>query len=67
MFNKFLGNAANDELEYCLKRDVIWAIAVGIEEENEKHLIRLWTDFNRQVTEEINVRNYLLKYLPPTP
>ena len=61
MFNKFLGNAANDELEYCLKRDVIWAMAVRIVEKNEKHLIRLWADFNRQVTEETNVRKYLLK------
>ena len=66
LFNKFLGNTGNDELEYCLKRDVICAIAVGIEEDNGKRLIGLWADFNRQVIEETNVRKYLLKYLPST-
>ena len=34
-FAEFIDNTANDELEYCLKVDIIWAIAVGIEEENE--------------------------------
>ena len=67
MFNKFLGDAANNELEYCLKRDVVWVIVFGIEQENEKNLIRLLTDFNRQDNEQTNVRKYLLKYLPPTP
>ena len=49
------------------KERCYWVIAVGIVEENEKHLIRLWTDFNRQITEGTNVRKYLLKYLQPTP
>ena len=53
--NKFLGNTGNDELEYCLKTDVICTIAVGIEEDNEKRLNGLWADFNRQVIEETNV------------
>ena len=44
-------------------RDIIWAIAVGIEEHNEEHLIESWTDFNRQVTEDSNVRKCLLEYL----
>ena len=55
LFNKFLGNTGNDELEYCLKRDVICTIAVVIEQDNEKRLIGLWADFNRQVIEETNV------------
>ena len=61
LFAEFIDNTANDELEYCLKRDIIWAIAVGIEKENEEHLIGSWTDFNRQVTEETNVRKCLLE------
>ena len=67
LFAEFIDNAANDEPDYCLKRDIIWAIAVGTEEENEEHLIGSGTDFNRQVTEEANVRKYLLEYLPTMP
>ena len=47
LFTEFIDNTANDELDYCLKRDIIWAIAVGTEEENEEHLIGSGTDFNR--------------------
>ena len=64
LFVEFIGNTVNDELEYCLKRDIIWALAVGIEEENEEHLFGPWTAFNRHVTEETNVRKCLLEYLP---
>ena len=46
---------------------IIWAIAVGIEKDNEQHLIESWTDFNGQVTEETNVRKCFLQYLPPIP
>ena len=67
LFAEFIDNTRNDELEYCLKRDNIWAIAVGIEEKNEEHLIGSWTDFNRQVTEETNITNCLLEYLPIIP
>ena len=63
LFAKFIDNTANDELRYCLERDIIWAIAVGIEEHNGEHLIESWTDFTRQVTEESNVRKCLLEYL----
>ena len=66
-FAEFIDNTANDEFEYCLKVDIIWAIAVGIEEENEEHLIESWTDFKRQVTKETNVRKCLLGYLPTIP
>ena len=55
LFVEFIGNTVNDELEYCLKRDVICTIAVVIEQDNEKRLIGLWADFNRQVIEETNV------------
>ena len=64
---EFIDNTVNDELEYCLKRGIIWAIAVGIGEENEEHLIGSLTNFNRQVTEETNVRKCLLEYLPTIP
>ena len=67
MFAEFTDNTANDELQYCLKRDIIWAIAVGIEEENEEHLIGSWTDVNKQVTEETNIRKSHLEYLPTIP
>ena len=48
-------------------REIIWAIAVGVEGENEEHLIGSWTDFNRQVNEEIYVMKCLLEYLPTIP
>ena len=67
LFAEFIDNAANDELEYCLKRDIIWAIAVDIEEENEEHVIGSWADFNIQVTEETNVRKCLLEHLQTIP
>ena len=44
---------------------IIWAIS--IEKDNEEHLIGLWTDFNGQVTEEANVMNRFLQYLPTIP
>ena len=44
---------------------IIWAIS--IEKDNEEHLIGSWTDFNGQVTEEANVMNRFLQYLPTIP
>ena len=40
------------------------AIAFGIEEENEKHLIQSWKYFTTQDREKANVRKCLLEYLP---
>ena len=39
LFAKLIHNTVNDELRNWLKRDIIGAIALGIEEENEEHLI----------------------------
>ena len=47
LFAEFIDNITNDELEYWLKRDIIWARAVSIEEKNEENLIGSWKDFNR--------------------
>ena len=66
-FAELIDDNVNDELEHCLKRDIVQAIAVGIEEGNEEHLIGSWSDFNRLVTEERNVRKCLLEYLPTIP
>ena len=46
---------------------IIWTVAVIIEKDNEEHLIGSWTDFNRQVTKEINVSKCFLQYLPTIP
>ena len=67
MLAEFIDDTLNVEFEYCLERDIIWAIAVGIEEENKEHLIGSWADFNRRVTKEANLRKYLLEYLPTIP
>ena len=36
LFAEFIKNTVNNELEYCLKRDIFGAIAVGIEGEDEE-------------------------------
>ena len=54
LFAEFIDNTVSDELEYCLKRDTIWTIAVGIEQQNEEDLIGSWT------------RKCILEYLPTT-
>ena len=64
MFLKLIDNIVKDELENSLKRDIIWAIAIGIQEENEEHLIQSWTYFTTQYREKSNVRKCLLEYLP---
>ena len=70
MFAKLIDNTVNDELENWLNRDIIGAIACGIEEENEEHLIKSSTYFTTQVREKdrdrekANVRKCLLEYLP---
>ena len=63
MFLKLIDNIVKDELENSLKRDIIWAIAIGIEEENGEHLIQSWTYFTTQDREKSNVRKCLLEYL----
>ena len=64
MFLKLIDNIVKDELENSLKRDIIWGIAIGIQEENEEHLIQSWTYFTTQDREKSNVRKCLLEYLP---
>ena len=64
MFAKLIDNTVNDELENWLNRDIIGAIACGIEEENEEHLIKSSTYFTTQVREKANVRECLFEYLP---
>ena len=39
LFVKLIHNTVNDELRNWLNRDIIGAIALGIEEENKEHLI----------------------------
>ena len=64
LFLKFIDNIVKDDLENSLKRDIISAIAFGIEEENEEHLIQSWTYFTTQDREKASVRKCLLEYLP---
>ena len=59
LFAKLIHNTVNDELGNLLKRDIIGAIAFGIEEENEEHLIKSWTNFTIQAREKANVRKCL--------
>ena len=59
MFAKLIHNTVNDELGNWLNRDIIGAIAFGIEEENEEYLIKSWTNFTKQVREKANVRKCL--------
>ena len=59
LFAKLIHNTVNDELGNWLNRDIIGAIAFGIEEENEEHLIKSWTNFTTQVREKANVRKCL--------
>ena len=42
---------ARDELDYCLKRDIIWAIAIAFQGDNNGTL-GPWTDFNRQINRQ---------------
>ena len=62
LFAKLVDNTVSHELENWLKRDIIWAIAFGIGEENQEHLIRSWTYFTTQVSEKANVRKCLFEY-----
>ena len=63
-FAKLIDNTVNHELENWLKRDIIWAIAFGVGEENQEHLIRSWKYFTTQVSEKANARKCLFEYLP---
>ena len=63
-FAKLIDNTVNHQLENWLQRDIIWAIAFGIGEENQEHLIRPSTYFTKQVSEKANVRKCLFEYLP---
>ena len=64
LFPKFIDNTVNHEPENWLKRDIIWAIAFNIGEENQEYLIRSWIYFTTQVSEKANVRKCLFEYLP---
>ena len=64
LFPKFIDNTVNREPENWLKRDIIWAIAFSIGEENQEHLIRSWTYFTTPASEKENVRKCLFEYLP---
>ena len=64
LFAELIDNTVSHEFENWLKRDIIWAIAFGIGEEDQEHLIRPWTYFTTQVSEKANVRKCLFEYLP---
>ena len=64
LFPKFIDHTVNREPENWLQRDIIWAIAFSIGEENQEYLIRSWTYFTTQASEKENVRKCLFEYLP---
>ena len=63
LFKDHVDNKSRDELDRCLQNDVAWAIAVGLNTENQNNMIGSWTDFNRKVT-KVEQKRILLEYLP---
>ena len=64
LFKNYVDNKNRTELEKSLKKDLIWAIAIGLNTgENEDAMIGSWTDFKKQTT-LASFDKSLLEYLP---
>ena len=63
LFEEFYDNDSVDELTKSFKKDLIWAITIGDQLENEKDLIGSWTDFRKKTTISANGKS-ILEYLP---
>lgn len=59
----FKDNTTRDELDYCLRRDIIWAIAIAFQGDNDGAL-GSWTNFNCQVNRHHSQEKSILEYLP---
>ena len=56
-----------DVLEWCLKRDVAWALLDDLPGRSEEaDLIGSWTAFHKAVT-DVDIRKSLLEYMPVIP
>ena len=65
LFKDFTDNTDTDELLKSLKKDLIWAVTIGMNSEtgSEKDLIGSWTDFKKKTSTSINQKS-VLEYLP---
>ena len=52
---------------YCLSRNILWAIAIGINAGENHNCIGSWTDFNKQINKFQHQSKSILEYLPVIP
>ena len=65
LFKDFSDNTNTFELEKSLKEDLVWAITIGMEKEEDRRddFIGSWTDFKKK-TVNSSYQKSLLEYLP---
>ena len=64
LMKTFVDNKNTSELEKSLKKDLVWAITIGVgDNANDDHLIGSWTDFKKKTSIETHKKS-LLEYLP---
>ena len=67
LFPSHVDNTNCDELEKSLKKDLIWAVMIGIGDTGDEFkLIGSWTDFKKKTT-NVEYEKSLLEYLPAIP